>query len=101
MRLEFLIAQMRRPASGLADAEIDRGFTKIKRNKLRMQIGEMQQGHGTERLKLENIVLAQALLRRQAAEPSMAGARRDGGRGGCGLKKMSSRYHIEIQLRQT
>lgn len=76
-----------------AHPEVDRGFTEIDRFQLRMNVGDMDDADIAEGIKLQQLILSQALLRRKT--PPIAKTRcPDQGRGGHrNLQKITARDH--------
>src|SRR5665213_4245067 len=69
---------MRRLPARLAYADIDRRLTEINRLQLAVDIGDMQQRHIAERVELQQLGLAHALLSHRACETAADRQRRGG-----------------------
>ena len=66
--------KMRRLPARLADAEIDRRLAEIDRHELAVNVGDMQQRDIAERIELQQLGFAQALLRHRAREAAADGS---------------------------
>ena len=83
---------MRQLALGLADAEVERRLAVVEGLELRVAVGHVQDGELALGRELQQLVLADGLLRGGTAEPpAQAG---NGGGGGSDLQKISARQHV-------
>ena len=76
---EGLAREMRHQPARLADAEVDRRLAEIVRHELRMQVGDMQDRHLSQRIEAQQFILREPLLRRQTAERRADDRRRGDG----------------------
>ncbi len=82
---------VRQPASGLADAEVERRLAVVERLELRVAVGHVQDGELALGRELQQLVLADGLLRGGTAEPPAEAG--NGGGGGSDLQKIPARQH--------
>ncbi len=87
---------MRHLPLGIAHTNVDFRFTEIDRFQLRMDVGDMDQRHIPEGIKLQQIVLRQLLLGSQTRPIAKTRCARHCGCGHGDLKKIAARDHIPM-----